>query len=322
MKRFVSFILSAALIFTLAACSDDSEIQDTDSDTEAVSQLAEESDTSETISQSLFLDGADDSDIYYDLSNNDSDSETVESKSTQSIYSYPYDNSTNQSTCNIFRKVVCCGDSYTAGFIADADGVAHKINEDYAWPHYMSILTGSKWYNCGCSGCTVTTWQKHSRGLPAAQALGKSQAYVIGLMINDVSVKNHVELGTIDDIGTENETYYGGMSAIIRKLNAISPEAKIFVNTCPRFDEGYDEYNQAVRDIVAEYKSTYPVHCIDLAENAEMYETETLKNDYWHGHYTAVGYEQFAEIYSVILSRYINEHIDEFQDVAFIEYDE
>ncbi len=321
MKRFVSIFLSAVLTLTLAACAQDSEVQDTDSDTEAVSHLADDTDTSETSSQSLFLDGADDSDIY-DYTPADSQSETAESNSEDSGYNYLSDDSTNRSTCNIFRKVVCCGDSYTAGFIADADGVAHKINEDYAWPHYMSVLTGSKWYNCGCSGCNVTTWQKHSRGLPTAQSLGKSQAYVIGLMINDVSVKNHVELGTINDIGTDKETYYGGMSAIIRKLNDISPEAKIFVNTCPRFDEGYDEYNQAVRDIVEKYKNKYPVHCIDLAEHADMYETETLKRDYWHGHYTAIGYEQFAEIYSVILSEYINEHIDEFQDVAFIEYDE
>ena len=39
------------------------------------------------------------------------------------------------------------------------------------------------------------------------------------------------------------------------------------------------------------------------------------------GHYTAIGYEQFAEILAVIMSDYINEHIGDFQDVHLVEYD-
>ena len=314
MKKVVSIFLAAVMALSFAACSSDSKDNETDSD--ADKESSSNSDSTDTYSQSEFLDGANDTDVYIYT--------PTESKNESSNTSSSSDDNTpqpNTSTCNIFKKVVCCGDSYTAGFIADADGVAHKINEDYAWPHYMSTLTGNDWYNCGCSGCNVLTWQVHSRGLPAAKNLGKSQAYVIGLMINDVSVKNHVELGTVADIGTDKDTYYGGMSKIIRELNAISPDAKIFVNTCPRADESYFDYNQAVRDIVETYKNKYPVHCIDLVEYMDLYESETLQADFWHGHYTAVGYEQFAEIYSVILSKYINEHISEFQDVAFIEYD-
>ena len=228
----------------------------------------------------------------------------------------------NNRTCNIFNKVVCCGDSYTSGHMSDADGVATGTNENYAWPHYMSKLTGNNWVNCGCSGCNVLTWQTHTRGLPAAQTAGKAQAYVIGLMINDVSNSDRaVELGTAYDIGTDAQTYYGGMSAIIRKLNEISPDAKIFVNTCPKTGEKYTTYNQAVRDIVTAYKDTYPVHCIDLEARKDLYSNSSLTSDAWYGHYTAIGYEQFAEIYAYILSQYINEHVSDFQNVYQIEYD-
>ena len=228
----------------------------------------------------------------------------------------------NNRTCNIFQKVVCCGDSYTSGHMSDASGVATPTNEKYAWPHFMGKLTGSNWVNCGCSGCNVLTWQTHARGLPAAQTAGKAQAYVIGLMINDVSNSDRaVELGTADDIGTDAQTYYGGMSAIIRKLNEISPNAKIFVNTCPKTGEKYTTYNQAVRDIVNAYKETYPVHCIDLEARKDLYNNSSLTADAWYGHYTAIGYEQFAEIYAYILSQYINEHVSDFQNVYQIEYD-
>lgn len=320
MKKIISVLLSALLITSAAACSSDENSSDSSSESlpdSVINMLSDsEKDTStdtaddntDTSSQSQFLDGETDSSI----ENEDTDTETDSDINITE---------TNSTSCKIFRKVVCCGDSYTAGFIVDSEGTTHKTNEDFAWPHYMSTLTGNDWLNCGCSGCNVLTWQEHSRGLPAAKKYGKAQAYVIGLGINDVGVKNHVELGTIKDIGTDKKTYYGGMSAIIRQLNEISPKAKIFVNTCPKPDEGYIPYNQAIRDIVDEYKDKYPVHCIDLAANAYMYETDVLKEDYWHGHYTAVGYEKFAEIYSVILSQYIDDHIKEFQDVAFIEYD-
>lgn len=223
-------------------------------------------------------------------------------------------------TARIFRRVVCCGDSYTSGHVA-VNGAAAATNEDFAWPAYMSLLTGSPWENCGCSGCNVLTWQTHERGLPRAKALGKAQAYVIGLMINDASsTERAVTLGTAADIGGTAQSYYGGMSAIIRELNAISPKAKIFVNTCPKSDAAFAGYNQAVRDIVTEYASTYPVHCIDLAEHAKLYGLGPLSLDAVGGHYSAIGYQQFAVIYERILSEYINAHVTAFQDVSAIEY--
>ena len=228
------------------------------------------------------------------------------------------------STCNIFKKVVCCGDSYTSGHISGVPDIATmSTNEDYAWPHYMELLTGNTWINCGHSGASSITWLTWDRGLPKAQTVGKTQAYVLGLQLNDVSASDRaVDLGTIEDIGADTDTtrtYYAGISRIIRELNTISPKAKIFVNTCPRTGGKYDTYNQALRDIVNEYKNTYPVHLIDLVPYKKYY--DQISGDNVGGHYTAIGYERFAEIYKYVLSEYINTHITDFQDVHTIEYD-
>jgi lysophospholipase L1-like esterase len=230
---------------------------------------------------------------------------------------------TSRSICKIFKKVVCCGDSYTSGHIVEPGGASTQTNEDYAWPHYMATATGNDWINCGQSGANVLTWQTWERGLPKAQAAGKAQAYIIGLMINDTAsgTDRYVELGTAADIGTNASTYYAGLSSVIRKLNAISPRAKIFVQTCPRAEAKYAPYNQAVRDVVEAYKGAYPVHCLDLFAYKDLYDVDSLKADEIGGHFTAVGYEQFAEILQVVLSDYINAHIEDFQDVHLIEYD-
>lgn len=228
----------------------------------------------------------------------------------------------NKTTCKIFRRVCCVGDSYTAGYIY-RNNVAYPTNENYAWPHYVSSATGNEWINCGVSGANVLTWQTHERGLKKAQEAGKVQAYVIGLGLNDSAngTDRYVTIGTPADIGTEAQTYYGGMSAIIRKLNEINPTAKIFVFTCPEEMERIAPYNEAIRVIVNTYKDTYPIHCIDLYENRSMFKNRTITNDYTGGHYTPIGYEQFAEIIVEVMSKYINDNIADFQNVSFIPYD-
>ena len=137
--------------------------------------------------------------------------------------------STNEKTCAIFQRIVCVGDSYTSGHIS-VGGSTIPTNEKFAWPSFLGKLTGAEVINCGCSGCNVLTWQVHDRGLPKAQATGKAQAYIIGLGLNDIAsgTSRFVELGTSSDIGTDNQTYYGGMSKIIRELKTISPDAMIF----------------------------------------------------------------------------------------------
>lgn len=242
-------------------------------------------------------------------------------------YNYHIDQITdipkNIHTANIFKKVVCCGDSYTSGYIVDSEGVSHDTY-DFSWPAFMENITGNKYINCSLGGRNVLTWQTSSPCLPKARTSGKSQAYIIGLMLNDISDSDrHVDLGTINDIGTEAQTYYGGMSKIVSELLTISPNAKIFIQTCPRTDGNFPSYNQAVRDIVSYYRQTNTnIHCLDLVNYIDLYNTTSLTGDSWHGHYTAMGYEQFAEILNYILSDYINNHISEFRDVAFIEYDE
>jgi lysophospholipase L1-like esterase len=227
--------------------------------------------------------------------------------------------SLEHNSCSIFRKVVCCGDSFTAGYIGTNDNNIVQTNYDFSWPAFMARLTGNEYVNCGHSGRDVLTWQTSEKGLLKAQAAGKAQAYLIGLGLND-AVK--VTLGTAADIGTDAQTYYGGMSKIIRELNAISPTAKIFVQTIPSDYVVYMQYSEAVRAIVDAYKNTYPVHLLDLYEYKSLYKTNKLTGDAIMGHYTAIGYQQFAENLRYVWSDYINQHISEFQDVYLIPYDE
>lgn len=232
----------------------------------------------------------------------------------------------NKSTCNIFKRVICCGDSFTSGHMTDGNGVVHPAMHDYAWPAYMSRLTGGSWENCGVSGATSLSWLSHADGLAKAQRLGQAQAYVVGLMINDAtSTNNKIPLGTTADIvssasAANANTYYGCMSKIVCELMAISPNAKIFLLTCPRTAEPYADYNQAIHAIAGYFYDKGSVHCLDLYAHLGKYRSGTLSSDARDGHYTAIGYEEMAEILHEIMSDYINTNVARFQDVPFIPY--
>ena len=230
---------------------------------------------------------------------------------------------TSDYTVRIFRKVVCCGDSYTAGYIVDTQDNINRYNEAYAWPSAMARITGNDYINCGVSGANCAQWLDNQRGLAAAQLSGKAQAYILALGLNDASedVGRHLDLGTSEDIGQDVDTYYGRYSQIIRELALISPDAHIFCTTIPGPTSGQEDYNTAVSDIVTAYAETYNVYLVDLDEYRDMFRIPSITGDKRSGHYTSIGYEQFGEILTKVISRVINSNLSKFIDVNLIPFD-
>ena len=234
---------------------------------------------------------------------------------------------------SIFKKVVCIGDSYTAGYIQIESEHNYAQNPTWAWPYFAGLITGQAWLNYGISGATSISWQTNSGGLAQVRQVAGVQAYVVGLGINDILNKESLglKLGTASDIGGDDATsFYRNMALLIEELHGICDMAKILVNTIPATESNhaiptsqYDvaSYNAAIRAIVAHYKNLgFPIHCIDLAseDNMPYYENPDVLQDYKYLHFTPIAYEQFAEIYLKILSRYILDHFSDFQDVFLI----
>lgn len=227
----------------------------------------------------------------------------------------------NDDTCAIFKKIVCCGDSYTSGFI-NISGEPSRINEDYAWPSYLERLTGTKCVNCGNSGANSKTWQTLERGLPKAKTSGVSQAYIFWLGLNDYQegTEQHIDVGVPSDIGTNNNTFYAQYSKCIREVKTISPEAKIFCMTIPFLIDPILPYNEAIRTICTEYNTSYDTFLIDLVNYTDLFGETSITTDNINGHYTAIGYQQFAMIIKKAFSDVINANVKRFQDVYSLPY--
>lgn len=225
--------------------------------------------------------------------------------------------------CHAFKKVVCAGDSYTEGRIYRTTSEEYVDEPNYSWVKYMNDLTGNEWINCGASGATAKLWQTNNKGLPKAQAEGVVQAYVIGLGINDSSSESYgLPVGTESDIGTNNDTYYAQLSKVIVELATISPNAYIFVNTCPFYDANrIAPYNVAIKAIVEHFKGTYKIHCIDLASAyAYLFYAPNFTSMFYKGHPTADGQAAIAKKYEFALSNYMKQHEANFRDIPWTPY--
>ena len=240
-------------------------------------------------------------------------------------------------SAKIFRRVGCIGDSYTAGYIHLQNESAVSDNPNYAWPHYMEGLTNNIWSNFGDGGSTAKSWVNKVSGysrLDEVQAENnKCQAYVIGLMINDVNPSigstRYAPIGSFSDIGTNNDSFYAYYYKLLKLVASVNPDAKIFCNTCPKTSSSFTEYNQAVRDIVKHChdEESLNVYLCDLADankyyNTNYYSNPVFSSDALNGHYSPIGYEFMAECYIRVMSDVINENISEFQNVFKIPYDE
>lgn len=226
-------------------------------------------------------------------------------------------------TCAIFEKVCCIGDSYTAGYIYNTNG-AHT-NNAYSWVKHLETLTGREYVNCGISGATTASWLTHENGLAKAQLPeNKAQAYIIGLQINDVA--EEMPVGTVSDIGTSAQTYYGYTSKIIDELFNINGSAHVFVLARPSNAGALVPYREAILNIVEWYQTTgngthqSQVHLIDLLDYVKMFQYAGCNDSAVNGHFTAVGYESVAEIMMYALSNYLNAHPLLFQDVNLIPF--
>lgn len=149
----------------------------------------------------------------------------------------------NTSSISLFKKIGCCGDSFTAGYLYnkensafyDPNYVPDGTYPQVSWPSVLGRLYGVTTNNFSKAGATTKSYLTTSQCLPAALAADPQDLYILCLGLNDYS--QSVTLGTIDDIHdsdyTQNpDTYYGNYGRIIQQLMNHAPLAKFVIVKC------------------------------------------------------------------------------------------
>ena len=220
------------------------------------------------------------------------------------------------------NEFVAIGDSLTVGYTANSDGTLFRPNYNHSWPSYIQKQYGVTPYWSAHSGITTKLWleNKAQDGSTAKEAkdylvsLGAKALYFIALITNDMSttVGWGVELGTVNDIGTTNQTFYGCYSQIIETIRQVSPNSIIICTGSPtgNTSDRCKQYEQAIKDNVNHYSKCYYADATSLI-NSEIPNSWSVA-----GHWSTIGYAKLANIYAQLVDKIANNNPNVFKYIA------
>lgn len=223
-----------------------------------------------------------------------------------------------------FRTIGVVGDSLASGECVSSD--SHNLDlYDHSWLQYMARFYGFTGYNFSKGGLSTRTWLTDTKGWALAQQSGKEcNAYIIGLGANDLTIlgQDNSYLGSVSDIGTSADTYYGNYSRIIANLKTIRPKAKFFLLTLsynyvdnPDRRAGSLAFNEAIKYIAEHTENCY---LIDISDDPFYYSSIVTTNKR-SGHYNAISYNAQGMHLAEVIGDYMFNNMDQFRKVEFID---
>ena len=215
---------------------------------------------------------------------------------------------TAQSLTNfsMFTKWGIVGDSYACGHIV-LDDVADRYPQ-VSWGKILARKCGNTCTLFAYSGLTTKSWLTDSNGLPLLKLTPQQDLYVLALGINDANVGLDY-LGTIDDISTYADSFYGNYAKIINEIQTYAPDAKLIMATIASQEKNYPTFSQAIVAI-AEH---YGIPCIVQGDDP-YFQSEFYLDNKIGGHPNAISYAGMATVFGRMIEKAIVENSTYFAD--------
>ena len=214
--------------------------------------------------------------------------------------------------CQIFHKISGIGDSLMSGELAYNDSEQDKeVYIDcynYSWLSNLSKNIGATATHYSSGGRTTKTWL--SKYLPELKKEDpKPSAYYIALGTND---RSRINLGTIEDCGTDKETFYGMYSKIITEIRAFNPNAKIFC--CSLYLKPEDKLVQTYCKAIEEISKRYKCYYLDFINRfGNEYKDNFMVS---LNHFTAPGYVRVAKQMQQLTNEIIKNNYEDFSFIG------
>lgn len=143
----------------------------------------------------------------------------------------------------------------TINFIGDSYFAGNGLNKNYVWPALLSVKYGISCVNHGVNGSTISVTSDNKN--PMVKRYGKLPANDPDIVVveggrNDRSQNVAGKGAAIGENNTTDEsTFKGALTAIIRGLKAKYPNAMILCVTAWRVNDGTTEYGTAMKEVCA-----------------------------------------------------------------------
>ena len=244
-----------------------------------------------------------------------------------------------------FKKIVCIGDSLTAGDFNTTSPTSGGVNDhDFSYPAYLKKMTGCEVLNIGqgsTSASNQTTsgnvgWETFadSTGFPivnigAGEWLDSDnlgQLYIIALGTNDISKLGSFTGESSTDINladyTQNaNTSVGCYAKIIQRILEATPKAKIMcvcISNERNTESTRTEANTKIKAIAAMFSNCYVIDTQTYCEPT-LAEQTYFATYYKNGsHNNALGYLVRAKQLCSYIDWIIKNNIADFQNIMFI----
>ena len=221
---------------------------------------------------------------------------------------YPFD--VSPASISTIQKIGVIGDSFASGEI--------RINEEWidifeqSWGQVIARKNGITVHNFSAGGFTAKIFLTNpQRGLPKLLTTEKCQLYVLALGINED--KSAAGIGSVSDIGTDNDTFYGNYSKIISSILTYNSHAKIILSECnTNASGGYNDLNTAIRNI-AEYFSVPTIK----PYNDKFFRSYYFNNTMVSSHPNPSSYGGMANAYEGLIEKCMADNTTYFYDVAY-----
>lgn len=226
----------------------------------------------------------------------------------------------NDNFLQIFKSVVCLGDSLTAGFTAVDDvmmGSANARTEKLNYPGFLEKRTGNVWKNIAIGSSTCHHWRyldgptvDYKPNIEEANI--HTDLYTIALGANDN--RTSFAIGTAADINdadaeSNGDTFYGNYDYVVRKLHGYNPNAHIILFTMSQIEGGSaDKYNEAIRYIAEKYDYC---HLLDLWNIAD-FNSAFLRSCWKSAHFTPIGYNRVSSLMEFYINKMMAENLSSF----------
>lgn len=206
---------------------------------------------------------------------------------------------------SVFSKFASVGDSLSVGYNTEKDGTQISKDLNHSWGAYIEKRYGTKSFWTGESGQTCKTWLNSTSdtwGLKYCKSIGTMPLYVICMGANE----SGINIGTTNDIDTDNDSLYGYVSKVINELRKISPKSYILCTGVSRKQNSAD-INNVYKTICGTKEKCYYLDCF------KEFNSEPLASYYFNFHYSANGYSAIANLFDYKLKEVMTKNIEDFK---------
>ena len=208
---------------------------------------------------------------------------------------------------SMFPKFAVIGDSYASGQVFNYSG-KDNTNYNLSWGQNLARQCGTTCLNLSSGGLSTRSWLTHEKGLKLLNSSDPQDIYYLCLGINDYYGLGESYLGTIDDIGTSNDTFYGNYSKIVEAVQTKAPNAKIIMFTVANTNEIPTKFSNAIIDIANHYGIPY----VRLTDDP-LFTSSYYLDNMVEGHPTSAVYSAMSKAYKRLIEKCVHDNFGYFK---------